>query len=757
MHYHNDMKGENIDMIAQTTLRRRSFYTLFGTLVLVLVLPMNILILSLWGGISAMTQQDYVELSEQSIDNVAQTVDTYVSARLNLVYELANNRYVRDIAAHIDETEAQLRENCQVVASFLRPLQTYDAVFNVAAVFFPQRDLVVCARNARMDPQDFYESYVAMDGLTAQTFYDEVLRQQSSHYFSACTASPTASGSPSEIMLYVQPVSIGYLKDRAYFLSVIDAARFADLLHTGVGDNAHFQLTDMRDRLLLRSDGIPWKDGIPVNQSGWVTGGNHRYHLFFSSMHSGLQCRYMIPETAVLKRMNSFGLLWIGSQGALLLLGVVLARVMAQRIYRPFEGLLHQAFPGGHSPAAKNLREEAALVVDRMRLEREETRRVQAELQSRQRAMQQGALMRLLTQSSALTAEALREESEMCGLPGAQARYQVAVVEGALVADELEVSAEERFVLLRMRLSKNQCIVTAAYPQPVLPGENELAARLCVSGVRVGVSRVYDDIRQLQRCLREASCALHSTGESRGAPCVHYDELVGDAEMIYYPIEKEMLLLSGIRNAQTQEVCALLSSIREVNLSERRLLPDMVNCLYNSMIATAFKAHELVQPEDKGALDRSLHALSLLSERGGTKDVRGEALFSEILTCYEQLCEAAHRSGERRNRHVVEEILAYLQAEYANTTLCLDSVAEHFGVSYYFLSKVIKEELNQGFHDVLSGIRIAQATRLLLSTDRTVQDISSTCGFTNWSTFLRAFRKRTGTTPQQYRSLQSQQ
>lgn len=745
-------------MLSQSTLRRRAFYTLYGTLVLALVLPMSILTLSLWSGISALTQQDYVELSEQSIGNVTQTVDTYVSARLNLVYELANNRHVRDIAAHIDETEAQLRDNCQIVASFLRPLQTYDAVFNVAAVYFPQRDLVVCARNARMNPEDFYHTYVAMEGLDARAFYNEVEEQQSSHYFPARAATPTANGVPHEIMLYVQPVSIGYLKDRAYFLSVIDASRFANLLHTGVGDNAHFQLMDMRDRLLLRSGGFPWQDGVPRDQGGWITDGADRYRLFFSSsMHSGLQCLYMIPETAVLKRMKGFGPLWIVAQGALLLLGALLARVMAQRIYRPFEGLLRQAFPSGYSPAAKNLREEAALVVDRMRLEREETRKVQAELQSRQRAMQQGALMRLLTQSASLTSEALREEAEMCGLPDDRARYQVAVIEGALDTGDLEALVDERFLLLRMRLSKNQCIVTAAYPQPVLPGENELAAHLFAPGLRVGVSRVYEDIRQLQRCLREASCALHSTGAHRGAPYVRYDELVGDAEMIYYPIEKEMQLLSGIRNAQTQEVCALLSSIREVNLVERRLLPDMVNCLYSSMIATAFKAYELVQPEDKGALDRSLHALSLLSEWRGTKDERGEALFSEILTCYQSLCEAAHRSGERRNRHVVEEILAYLQAEYANTTLCLDCVAEHFGVSYYFLSKVIKEELNQGFHDVLSDIRIAQATRLLLSTDRTVQDISGTCGFTNWSTFLRAFRKRTGTTPQKYRSLQSQQ
>ena len=45
------------------------------------------------------------------------------------------------------------------------------------------------------------------------------------------------------------------------------------------------------------------------------------------------------------------------------------------------------------------------------------------------------------------------------------------------------------------------------------------------------------------------------------------------------------------------------------------------------------------------------------------------------------------------------------------------------------------------------------AMELLRTTALPVQEVCAQVGYTNWSTFLRAFRKRAGTTPLQYRNL----
>lgn len=104
-----------------------------------------------------------------------------------------------------------------------------------------------------------------------------------------------------------------------------------------------------------------------------------------------------------------------------------------------------------------------------------------------------------------------------------------------------------------------------------------------------------------------------------------------------------------------------------------------------------------------------------------------------------------------KNRRIIDQVMDYLNEQYANPMLCLDMVADHLGVSYYFLSRMFKDETGESFSDILNAIRVDCAITLLLNTDLPVQSISERVGYTNRNTFLRAFQKRTGTTPLRYR------
>lgn len=56
---------------------------------------------------------------------------------------------------------------------------------------------------------------------------------------------------------------------------------------------------------------------------------------------------------------------------------------------------------------------------------------------------------------------------------------------------------------------------------------------------------------------------------------------------------------------------------------------------------------------------------------------------------------------------------------------------------------------------MLNDTRIYHAMELLKATSLPVQTIAKQVGYTNWSTFLRAFRKRADLTPVQYRHAHS--
>ena len=123
----------------------------------------------------------------------------------------------------------------------------------------------------------------------------------------------------------------------------------------------------------------------------------------------------------------------------------------------------------------------------------------------------------------------------------------------------------------------------------------------------------------------------------------------------------------------------------------------------------------------------------------------------ELLALYRQLCGFMSSSMHDKNQSIIENVRKYLGEHYTDPSLCLDSGAEHLGVSYYFLSRIFTAEGNQSFSDMLNDTGIYRAMGLLHSTDLPVQSISEQAGYTNWSTFLRAFKKRTDLTPLQYR------
>ena len=103
--------------------------------------------------------------------------------------------------------------------------------------------------------------------------------------------------------------------------------------------------------------------------------------------------------------------------------------------------------------------------------------------------------------------------------------------------------------------------------------------------------------------------------------------------------------------------------------------------------------------------------------------------------------------GQRRDSQVV----AYLEENFRES-IRLSEVAEHFGVTPQHLSTTLHRELGTTFSEYLQGIRLEEATRLLLTTDKTVTAISEESGFPNLRSFNQAFQKKFGCAPRQFRS-----
>ena len=97
---------------------------------------------------------------------------------------------------------------------------------------------------------------------------------------------------------------------------------------------------------------------------------------------------------------------------------------------------------------------------------------------------------------------------------------------------------------------------------------------------------------------------------------------------------------------------------------------------------------------------------------------------------------------------------SYVENNYQDVNLSLAELANIFGLTSSYFSKMFKEKYKVSIPEYINLVRINQAKKMLRETAESVQVISSAVGFTESSTFIRVFKKTEGITPGVYRSLE---
>lgn len=98
-----------------------------------------------------------------------------------------------------------------------------------------------------------------------------------------------------------------------------------------------------------------------------------------------------------------------------------------------------------------------------------------------------------------------------------------------------------------------------------------------------------------------------------------------------------------------------------------------------------------------------------------------------------------------------KKVLLYLAENYSNADLALETVQKDLGMSESKVSSIIKEVSGFNFKRYLNNVRLDEAKRLLLSTDRPIMDIAYKVGYGNISHFNRVFKETEGCSPNEYR------
>ena len=164
----------------------------------------------------------------------------------------------------------------------------------------------------------------------------------------------------------------------------------------------------------------------------------------------------------------------------------------------------------------------------------------------------------------------------------------------------------------------------------------------------------------------------------------------------------------------------------------------------------------LLKPVDPDELEASVRRAMRQIETERKLEELAAAQPQQEQTETEEEAEDAPEEGENsQTALVMAHVRRYLEDNYM-FDLSLDSVGEILHISPAYLSAQFKKYQKMNFLDCLTELRINAAKELLVDPFRSSAEVASMVGYEDASYFARAFKKRTGMTPTQYRRQASQ-
>jgi len=118
--------------------------------------------------------------------------------------------------------------------------------------------------------------------------------------------------------------------------------------------------------------------------------------------------------------------------------------------------------------------------------------------------------------------------------------------------------------------------------------------------------------------------------------------------------------------------------------------------------------------------------------------------------CYKTI-DLRDKSNSSHHTKLVRRACAYIQENYNNPDISLNTVAAYVALSPTHFSTIFSQEMGVTFIDYLTGVRMEKVKEMLVSTDEKLVNIAFSVGYNEPNYLSYLFKKREGLTPKEFR------
>jgi Transcriptional regulator containing an amidase domain and an AraC-type DNA-binding HTH domain len=265
--------------------------------------------------------------------------------------------------------------------------------------------------------------------------------------------------------------------------------------------------------------------------------------------------------------------------------------------------------------------------------------------------------------------------------------------------------------------------------------------------IRISISagNIYSRLTEISRSFAEANMAADNRNCSGKNIISWYRNISSNENSFYYPMDIEMKLISFTRAGDWDEVNYILDCCYQENIIKRNLAKDMQKYLLSEMCGTIIKL------SDELKLEINKPPLDIVSKWNNMRKVDTiEETFKAITEIYKQICTKVREERHSRNVKLISSIKEYVDKEFLESQMSLTLVADKFGITEQYVSKLFKEQIGENFSNYVENLRLKYSYKLLSDTNLSVEKIAVMAGYSGANAFRKAFKRVNGINPKEF-------
>lgn len=176
------------------------------------------------------------------------------------------------------------------------------------------------------------------------------------------------------------------------------------------------------------------------------------------------------------------------------------------------------------------------------------------------------------------------------------------------------------------------------------------------------------------------------------------------------------------------------SNVMKSNIFRQYIIMDAYFCVVDFIEGLSFDRDEIEQPDIASGVLQSQ-----------------EIAMKYVIRIIERALELREKSVSSKYSDIVDEVVRYIEKNYAQEELSLNLLASHVNFSPNHLSMIFSQHTGQTLIKFLTDYRMGKAKELLRCTGKRSSVISMEVGYRDPHYFSYLFKKTQGMTPTQYR------